>query len=288
MQDNAINALKSVKNLFKELGHPPTDAEDIFTYVLGITLEDLIFGHHQLSDANKEKIQEIITRTANGEPIAYTIGQKFFWDYYFKVTRDTLIPRPETEILVAAVLKKIKENQPCKSKTIKILDLGTGSGCILMSILKESKKNYSKVFGVGIDISTRAIDVARYNAKNLELDDEIQLICCDWNDLLQHFPDDKFDVIVSNPPYIPSSDIPKLDLSVRNFEPYTALNGSNDGLECYRQIISILKQMDIKDTTIAFEFGIAQSKDIELMMSAIGSFEILKDFANIPRIIISK
>ncbi len=288
MQDSAISALKEVKNLFREIGYTLSDAEDIFMYVLDITLEELILGNHQLTDAQKINIQEIIARAVNGEPMAHIMGQKFFWDSYFKVTKDTLIPRAETEILVAAVLKKINERRGGKSQGIKLLDLGTGSGCILLSIVKELKKNCYNFSGIGIDISTHAIDIAKYNAKNLELDDNVQFICCNWNELLERFPDEKFDVIVSNPPYIPSNDIPQLNLSVRNFEPHTALDGSDDGLECYREIIAILKRMDIGDSIIAFEFGIRQSQSIELMMSEIGSFEILKDFRNIPRIIISK
>ncbi len=287
LQTNATNALRSVKSYFKDFGISLTDAEDTFMYVLDITLEELLLGNHQLTNSNKRKIQEIVARRIKGEPTAYIIGQKFFWNHFFKVTKDTLIPRPETEILVAAVLEKIRKNK--SSKKIKVLDLGTGSGCILISILKALKKDSYEVSGIGIDISSGAIDVAKYNAGNLDLsDDEIKFLCCDWNDLLKYIQNEKFDIIVGNPPYIPSNDISKLEVGVKDFEPHTALDGSDDGLECYRQIISVLSGMDIIHSIIAFEFGIGQSNAIISIMSGIGDFKVINDFANIQRIIISK
>lgn len=275
-----MDFIRSIRNKLKD--YPRSDADDILMHVLDLSFSELVLFDYEIPDNKKLEINRMVEERIKGEPTAYIIGHKNFFGYEFKVTRDTLIPRQETEILVDAVIRKFKERRFDHKKTIKVLDLGTGSGCILISILKEIQKLHYNVYGVGVDISPGAVDVAKLNAKNLEVND-VNFICCDWGDIDK----DEFDIIVSNPPYIPSDDVELLELSVKDFEPRTALDGFSDGLECYRQIAKILPKVMKNNSIIALEYGIGQSSQVMKIMQELFECESIRDLTGKERIIIS-
>lgn len=276
-----MDFIKSVRDKLKDF--PRSDADDILMHVLGLTFSELVINDFEISNKQITQVNELVARRIAGEPTAYLIGKKHFWEYDFKVTKDTLIPRPETEVLVDVVLRKFKQRSFDEEKIVRILDLGTGSGCILISILKDIQKLGYNVQGVGLDISQGAIDVARFNAESLGVDG-IDFICCDWKNIKEK----GFDIIVSNPPYIPTDDVAMLESCVKDFEPKTALDGFEDGLECYRQISVILPKIMKNNSIIALEHGVGQSTQIVEIMRGVFESEVVKDLTGKDRIIISK
>ncbi len=200
------------------------DTELILSYVMGKNREFLLTNNNiNISDDLKKKFIKAIRRRITNEPIAYITGKKDFWSETFNVNRATLIPRPETELLIYKIIKFFN------NKNINILDIGTGSGCILLSILKELKFS----IGTGIDISNSATKVAISNAKKLKLSNRVKFKVFDIN----KFDLGKYDLIVSNPPYIPTMEIKKLSKDIRNFEPHVAINGGKDGLDLIKKVI---------------------------------------------------
>ena len=167
---------------------------------------------------------ELIEKRLTREPIAYITNKKSFWNSQFFVTKDTLIPRPDTELIIENVLKFTKNKE-----SLRILDIGIGSGCILLSILKE-KKNF---YGTGIDISKKCLKISKINAINLKVDHRLKLIKTD----VDKFISSKYDLIVSNPPYIVKKKLKYLDKDVVKYEPTQALNGGIDGLSEIRKVI---------------------------------------------------
>ena len=188
------------------------DAQIILSDIMGVTREFLIINDYlTVSKRTKKKYDNAIKRRIKKEPVAYIIGKKEFWSQNFKVTSSTLVPRPESELLIYNVIKHFK------NKKINILDIGTGSGCILLAILKELQ--FSR--GIGIDISAKAIKIAKENSKNLNLLNRSKFKTFDLNS----FNVGKYDLIVSNPPYVPFKEIRNLTKDIINFEPIVALNG---------------------------------------------------------------
>ena len=218
------------------------DAQLILSDIMKVKREYLITNNKVLiSEKVKEKYDIAIRRRIKKEPVAYITGKKEFWSEDFLVNYETLIPRPETELLIYKIVKFFK------NKKINILDIGTGSGCILLSILKEL--NFSR--GIGIDISPKAILTAEANSKNLKLFYRSKFKVVD----LDKFNIGKYDLIVSNPPYIPSRDIKNLSKDIINYEPLTALDGGIDGLDLIKKVIyksnHLLKRMGM----LALEVG---------------------------------
>ena len=219
-------ASKTLKN--HNIHSHELDAQLILSDIMKVKREYLITNNKVLiSEKVKEKYDIAIRRRIKKEPVAYITGKKEFWSEDFLVNYETLIPRPETELLIYKIVKFFK------NKKINILDIGTGSGCILLSILKEL--NFSR--GIGIDISPKAVLTAEANSKNLKLFYRSKFKVVD----LDKFNIGKYDLIVSNPPYIPSRDIKNLSKDIINYEPLTALNGGIDGLDQYRRALSILR-----------------------------------------------
>lgn len=270
----------NVKKIFKSLNYSSSDAENIFMHVLNISLEDLILNDLFITEDQKNDIASLVQRRIHGEPVAYLTGKKAFHEYEFKVTSDTLIPRNETEILVNAVIQEIKKQN---KKHIKVLDLCTGSGCIILSILKTLQREGYDISGVGVDISEKAIEIAKENAKQLQID-AVNFICCDIKDF--HW-NSHFDVIVSNPPYVPSNDIQNLEISVKNYEPHNALDGGSDGLKFYRDILKIINTQELQEFFLAFEVGIGQYREILQMLQNYDT-TTFDDFLQIERVIIAK
>ena len=218
------------------------DAQLILSDIMKVKREYLITNNKVLiSEKVKEKYDIAIRRRIKKEPVAYITGKKEFWSEDFLVNYETLIPRPETELLIYKIVKFFK------NKKINILDIGTGSGCILLSILKEL--NFSR--GIGIDISPKAVLTAEANSKNLKLFYRSKFKVID----LDKFNIGKYDLIVSNPPYIPSRDIKNLSKDITNYEPLKALDGGIDGLDLIKKVIyksnHLLKRMGM----LALEVG---------------------------------
>lgn len=230
----------------------------------------------------REKIDQAVARRAQGEPLARILGYREFWKDRFLISPATLEPRPDTEILIESVLKKFPHAQNIEAaEGLKLLDLGTGSGCILLSLLRE----YPHSFGYGIDLSVEALECARANAERLGCSARVEFICSNWCEKLNG--DSRFDVIVSNPPYIPCAEIGDLARNVRDFDPIPALDGGADGLDPYRELIGSLKHFLSPNGWIFFECGIGQAEKIAMMAKKSGAVdvEITKDLSGIERVV---
>jgi release factor glutamine methyltransferase len=252
------------------------DAEIILSNIMSVTREYLITNNDlNITKTIKKKYLTAIKRRLKNEPVAYITGTKEFWSNDFIVNRNTLVPRPETELLIYKLISLYK------NKKISILDIGTGSGCILLSLLKELKL----AKGTGIDIEPKAIKIAKFNAKKMKLLNRTKLKVVD----LENFYSTKYDLIVSNPPYIPFKDLKNLSKDIRNFEPLIALNGGNDGLDIIKKVIYKSKCLLKKGGTLAIEIGNNQYSKVVRLLKNNNYREIGKeiDYNNNVRCIIT-
>ena len=241
------------------------DAQIILSEIMGVKREYLITNNEIIiSKKIMEKYDMDIKRRIKREPIAYITGKKEFWSEDFIVNHDILIPRPETELLIYKIISFFK------NKTINILDIGTGSGCILLSILKEL--NSSR--GTGIDISPKAIRMAKINSKNLNLINRSNFKVFD----LSKFSIGKYDLIVSNPPYIPSKDIKNLSKDIINYEPKTAIDGGVDGLDLIKKVIYKSNHLLKTQGLLAIEIGYGQYLKVSGLLKRFGFREIAKEY----------
>ena len=241
------------------------DAEIILSDIMKVTREFLIVNNHvNISKNIIKKYNFAINRRINREPVAYITGKKEFWSEDFVVNNATLVPRPETELLIYKVIKFFK------NKTINILDIGTGSGCILLAILKEL--NLSR--GIGIDISAKAIQTAKVNSKNLNLLNHAKFKICD----LSKYNIGKYDLIVSNPPYIPTKDIKNLSKDIINYEPKVALDGGLDGLDLIKKVIYKSSHLLKINGLLAIEIGFNQYKRVSSILRHYRYKEISKEY----------
>ena len=220
--------------------------------------------------------KDLIIQRSTHKPIAYILGEKSFWNYEFNISKDVLIPRPDTEIIVEKVLEITKN----KSKQ-KILDIGTGSGCILLTILKE-KQNF---YGTGIDISKKCIDITRINAIKLGVYDRLKLFKSD----IDNFNYGKYDLIISNPPYIKKIDLKYLEKDVVNFEPFLALNGGLEGISEIRKVINKSSKLIKTKGKLVLEIAFNQKYEIKKILNEKGFYinSITKDYAANDRCIVS-
>ena len=243
---------KKLSNNFSTIGieTPELDARIILKEVLSLDDKDLILKESlDISDETIKKINAIELRRLNGEPISKIFKKRDFYKSTFVISNDVLDPRPETELIV-----EIANNYINKSKVKNILDLGTGTGCILLSILKENKM----INGLGIDLSKEAISIAKRNSKKLHLETQSDFLVSNWMSSVNY----KYDLVVSNPPYISSGDINKLSKSVKIYDPILSLDGGDDGLNSYRLIASDLKRIISKNALIIIEIGCNQSLQV--------------------------
>src|SRR3990167_4233843 len=224
------------------------------------------------------RFEELIERRGRNEPVSYIIGEKEFWSLKFKVTHDTLIPRPETEILVQAVLNIISCQLSVVSCQLNILDIGTGCGNIAVSIAVECRDCH--IFAV--DKSDASLSVAKKNAVTHGAAERITFFKGDLYSGLQY--KDYFDIIVSNPPYIPTEDIEKLMSEVKDWEPRLALDGGKDGLEVIRRIID-----GAQGGCLAMEIGFGQADDVRhiLEVSKFSDIKVIKDLSDIERVVMA-
>ena len=219
------NATDILKKEF--ISNPSLDSELILSNILKINRDKLLLNlDKKIRNCEIIKFKNLIERRKKKEPIAYILGHKNFWKSNFKVNKDVLIPRPETEHIVEEALKILPKNASCN-----ILDIGTGSGCIIISVLLERKKSY----GVAVDISKKALNIARFNAKMQHIQNRIKFV----NSNIDKFYTGKYDLIISNPPYIINYKISYLDEDVKLYEPNVALNGGLDG---YSEIKNVVKK----------------------------------------------
>ena len=247
---------------------PELDARIILKEVLSLDDKDLILK--ESLDIPEEMIEKIITiesRRLNGEPISKIFKKRDFYNSTFVISNDVLDPRPETELIV-----EIANNYINKNEVKNILDLGTGSGCILLSILNENRM----INGLGIDLSKEAISIAKQNSKKLNLETQSNFLVSNWMSSVNY----KYDLVVSNPPYIASEDIKKLSKSVKIYDPILSLDGGEDGLNSYRLIASDLKRIISMNALIIIEIGYNQSLQVIDIFKK-NDFKLIKKYNDI-------
>jgi release factor glutamine methyltransferase len=258
---------------------PALDTELIVCHVLKLTKLDLFLRPDQeVSNTEAERVRLFFKRRAKGEPVQYLIGTEGFMGLDFIVTPSVLIPRPDTELLVEKILELIDN-----SKDVHILDIGTGSGAISISLAHYLKHAHVDT----VDISKEATAVAKQNALQNQVEDRVRFLNGDLFEPLA--ADLKYDVIVSNPPYIPTEDIEALQVEVAVHEPRLALDGGMDGYDFYRRIIAKAPYHLIESGVLAFETGHDQAQTIKNMMIHSGSYRnvtIYKDLNDIERVVI--
>ena len=251
------SAVRKLGRLFEEagLGSPQLDARILVAEACGRDPNRLILDRDAAVSADEAaRIASFAARRLGGEPVSRILGRREFWGLSFKISPDTLDPRPETEVLVETVLSHAKA-QGLSQAPLRILDLGTGSGCILGALLSE----LPLARGIGLDRSEAALAVARDNLSRLGLRDRVSFLCGDW---ISAIGGGAFDVIVCNPPYIAPSEICQLGLEVRAHDPYLALDGGEDGLEAYRIIVPQAFAALRKGGLLVFEVGHRQSETV--------------------------
>ena len=275
---NIIELINIGSNLLKEknIRSHILDSEILLSKTLNKSREDILINlEEKINEKDIFKYKYYIDRRIKNEPIAYILEEKEFWSKKFKVNKNTLIPRPETELLVNKLSEIFKE------KKISILDIGTGSGCIILSLLDELKSSS----GIGIDISKEAVSIAKINGLRLNLLNRVKFL----NKSVSSIFNKKFDLIVSNPPYIESKDMKNLSEDIRRYEPRLALDGGNDGLDLIKKVIYKSKSILKTKGTLALEIGNEQIKKVSKILFD-NNFRIkhvINDYKNNVRCVIA-
>lgn len=282
--------LKTYKNVYETgkerlaqagVPQPDLDAWYLLEYVTGITRASYYAYPDKVMDEKlREKYEEAVSVREKRIPLQHITGEQDFMGLTFCVNADVLIPRQDTETLVEKALSMIQKGElPCKEE-IRILDLCTGSGCILLSIMYHCSK---KICGTGSDISEKALSVARKNAENLKIDADF--VC---GDLFENI-EGTFDMILSNPPYIKSSEIDMLQDEVKLFDPRSALDGREDGLFFYREISKQAKKFLNPKGVLIFEIGYDQGESVSEILKSEGyqKIRVEKDLAGLDRVVCS-
>lgn len=273
LKDAFAEGIRKLK--LSNIDAPVVTAGAILCYILGRE-RTFLYSHDEylLSNDEYENYCECLKRVAEGEPLQYITGVQEFMSLNFNVCRKVLIPRQDTEILVESVLEYAGQKENAG-----ILDIGTGSGCVAISLAYYGKNTQV----MGVDISKGALEVARINARNCGVEENTVFV---QSNLFDNVPPKKFDIIVSNPPYIPIEVIETLDKQVKDFEPKIALDGGADGLDFYRRItqqsVSFLESKGL----LAFEVGFDQAqKVVEIMEANFENIKVKKDLAGIERVV---
>ena len=243
-----------------------------------LSLENKYFmSDIKVTNKDKENFFSMIKDRINGKPVSKIISRRDFWETEFYINSSTLDPRPDSEILVKSALEV---NKFINKEKINILELGVGSGCILLSLLNEINGS----IGIGIDIDIEALKVAQLNALNMKISEKVSFIASNWTKSIKG----KFDIIISNPPYIKSSNIINLQKEVKNHDPLIALDGGQDGLNCYKEIMKNIKGLMNKNAFLLFEIDSWQGNIIiELSKkNHLKFFSIKKDLSGKERCII--
>ena len=264
--------LAEASNELKEISgsNPIREARILLEFVLK-NQEKFLNANHNISNNDFIIFQRLIKKRLKFQPISQIIGERYFWKNKFFINSDVLDPRPDTETLIEHTLSF--------GSFFNILDLGTGSGCIILSLLDE----YNAAMGIGVDKSKKALNVAKKNAELLNLNDRVKFQLGNWCDGL----DNKFDLIVSNPPYISEKEILGLSNDVINWEPRIALTPEGDGLGAYKNIINGVKNILIPNGRIIFEIGHAQGNEVSNLLKSnnFKEINIVKDINNKDRVV---
>jgi len=254
--------------------NPVFEVHALFRHILSVSATELVLLHDKnLSKKQEKKILEYIDRRLLGEPLQYILGTQEFMSLEFKVTPSVLIPRADTETLVEYVIDQKKNDG------FSLLDIGTGTGCIPLSIAAFCPRAFVR----GIDISKDAKKIAEENCKKLMLLSRASFELCD---ILNETPNGKYDIITSNPPYIKSEVISELQTEVKDFEPHLALDGGEDGLKFYRRICAIAPKLLTKSGILVFEIGYDQAKEVsDLMEPNFKDVTVIKDLCGNDRVV---
>ena len=276
--ENVISVLTKSKNILKKSNIPSVslDCELLLSSSLNISRELLFMNHSEkINDIQLKEFYNLLDRRKKKEPIAYILNKKEFWNNSFYVNKNVLIPRPDTEILIEQILKNYSKND-----TLSVLDIGTGSGCIVLSLLKLFK-NFK---GVAIDISKKALNVAKYNAKMHQLDNRVKF----FKSSVDNFLKGKYDLIVSNPPYIKQLDFKNLERDISEYEPSLALKGGIDGLTVIRRVIKKSSKLLKRGGKLVLEIGYDQMYQSKQVLRKQGFYinKITKDYSNNYRCIV--
>tara|TARA_B100000989_G_scaffold121714_1_gene89877 strand:+ start:670 stop:1524 length:855 start_codon:yes stop_codon:yes gene_type:complete len=274
--DTAIkNAYLDLKK--KNIKSALLDCEILMSKVLKQDRSKIILNlNRQLNNKDYKLFRELIISRLKNKPIAYLIGKKSFWKYEFEINDKVLIPRPDTELIIEQVLKIYKNKH-----NINFLEIGVGSGCIILTILKEKKF----FLGKGVDLSKDSIKICEKNANKLNVSDRLKLFKSD----IDNFNLGKYDLIVSNPPYIKKFDLKNLDKDVLNYEPKLALDGGLDGLSEIRKVIKTSSELIKLNGKLILEIAHDQKKMVKKMLNDYGFYinKVAKDLANNNRCIVS-
>jgi release factor glutamine methyltransferase len=268
---------------FRRVGidSPEADARALLCAVLQLSRTQLIAQcDRALSRHETAQLASVVARRVKREPVARIIGQKEFWSLPLRITPDVLVPRPETETLVEAALDEI-QRAGLRGESLRILDIGTGSGALLLALLKELQN----ANGVGTDISPAALAVARSNAERLGFAARCNFLACNIAEPLSG----TFDLVVSNPPYIARAGIAALDADVRDFDPKLALDGGADGLDAYRAISAAAPALLKRSGRLILELGMGQERPVRGLVATAGLAvkKVVADLAGIPRAMVA-
>ena len=277
-----MNIEIAIKNACKELkenkiSSPLLDSELLLSKVIKKDRKFILLNpDKELNQIDQKNFKDLIIRRSKGKPLAYLTGSKSFWKYDFKVNEKVLIPRPDTEIIIEQILDIYKNKS-----NLNFLDVGIGSGCIALSILKEKKS----FLGTGVDLSQDCINICRYNANKLGVSNRIKLFKSDVDNLIFR----KYDLIISNPPYIKKFDLNKLNREVIDYEPIMALDGGLEGLSVIRKVIKKSSELMKTHGKLILEIGHDQKELVKKMLKENNFYvnRTLKDLAKNDRCIIS-
>ena len=234
-----------------------------------------------VSEKQKKKFLHNIYKRMQGKPISRIYGSREFYSRDFYINKHTLDPRHDSELIVETVLDIINKK---KKKNINILDLGTGSGCLIISIILESKKIDKNICALGADISNKALEIAVKNKKKYNIGNELSFINSNWCSSINQ----KFDIILSNPPYIKTNRITNLSNSVKNFDPLLALDGGIDGYKCFEEIIALVKDYLFEDGFLCLEIGKDQLTFLKKLIKRnnLVEYKINKDLSGVNRVLV--
>jgi len=278
-------ARRVLSRAFRDRGleSPDLDARLLTAHALGLDRSQLsVASSRSLTRMEMDRVNEVAARRLNREPVARILGHKEFWNLTLTINEAVLVPRPETETIVEAALESI-DARGLRSGAIRILDIGTGSGALLLALLSESPN----AFGVGIDLDADALRVARDNANRLGFERRTMLVKGNYADAVAG----GFDLVVANPPYVATDEIATLAPEVRDHDPILALDGGADGLRAYRAIATAADRLLSPEAHLIVEIGIGQSAAVSALFAKAGldtQPDVRSDLAGIPRALSAK
>ena len=279
-----IKVLQWTTSYFKshDIESPRSAAEILLAHVLKLKRIELYVHYDQpLTRSELERYKAFIRRRINREPVAYILGTRGFWTIDVRVSKDVLIPRPETECLVEEAVARLSQERPSAVK--RILELGTGSGAIILSLALQQPQN---VF-IASDISMNAVQLAAENASELSLRGNIHFFCGDWMEPIRS-DTEPFDMILSNPPYIRKDEINRLQPEIRRYEPLAALDGGPDGLDGLKRIIATAHRFLTPGGSLLLEMGYDQQPAVQNFIDKTGRYEnvrYIKDYSGHHRVV---